>query len=362
MKMKIISKKTCKLIIAGVITIILAAGSLTFYINAKGYETTDDAQIDANLITVKSSVTAYVNQILFTDNEPVHKGQLLVIFDTTELKAKVSEALSDYENARVNMLLAENEVYSGNSDLNANEENTNSVHQNFLSAKATLVKSNKNYERTFNLYRMKAATQEQLDDAKATSDIAQADYKRILSLFKSSISTTNSYRQKQKGNYHKIEQARINIKQKKAALELAKINLSHAYVYAPCNGYITKKSIHEGQYVASDQSLCCLIDNSEFWITANFKETQIYQLKKGQFVDIKVDAYPEMKIKGEIASFSEATDAKFSLIPPDNASSNFTKVVQRISVKIRISNISPSLKGKLFPGMSSYVSVDINHK
>lgn len=360
MNMELKRKKSLQWIVVALLTIIVAGVGLAFYINASHYESTNDAQIDANLVSVKSSVTAYVERIAFTDNEKVRKGQLLVAFDTTELQTKVSEALAEYENAIVNLFMAENSSLSGNEDITAYNQNAASVNQDVLSADATLEKSQKNYDRTRKLFLLKAATQEQLDNAKASLDIAQSDHKKYLILHKSSLSTVNSYRLKQKENRNKIEQAKIAIRQKGAALALARINLSHAFVYAPCDGFATKRAIQEGQYISAGQSICCVVNNTDYWVTANFKETQIHKLKVGQTVEVKIDAYPDLKLKGTVSSFTEATGAKFSLIPPDNASGNFTKVVQRIPVKIKLSGIDQKLRNSLFPGMSVYIRVNTN--
>lgn len=187
MNMELKRKKSLQWIVVALLTIIVAGVGLAFYINASHYESTNDAQIDANLVSVKSSVTAYVERIAFTDNEKVRKGQLLVAFDTTELQTKVSEALAEYENAIVNLFMAENSSLSGNEDITAYNQNAASVNQDVLSADATLEKSQKNYDRTRKLFLLKAATQEQLDNAKASLDIAQSDHKKYLILHKSSL-------------------------------------------------------------------------------------------------------------------------------------------------------------------------------
>jgi len=142
-----------------------------------------------------------------------------------------------------------------------------------------------------------------------------------------------------------IKVAQIQVEQRKEELDLAKLNLSYAVIVAPCDGYVSKKNVQLGQLVSVGQNLFALVDESEIWVMANFKETQIEKMKVGQKVKIEVDAYPGKEFEGTIESLSAATGSKFALLPPDNATGNFVKVVQRIPVKV----ILDKNQNKYFP-------------
>ena len=135
--------------------------------------------------------------------------------------------------------------------------------------------------------------------------------------------------------------------------------MEYTTVEAPCDGIISKRSVEVGQYISGGSPLCSQIDNSNLWVSANSKETQITHIKLGQPVEIKIDAYPDLKIKGKVQSFVGATGAKFSLLPPDNSTGNFVKIVQRVPVKVSIDKLSKEEKEILFPGLSAFISVKV---
>ncbi len=160
-----------------------------------------------------------------------------------------------------------------------------------------------------------------------------------------------------KSDENQIVIAESQVEQCNADLIIARRQLDYAIVKAPCDGIVSKRSVQEGQYISPGQSLCALVDISNLWITANFKETQLKNIKKGQQVKIKVDAYPDLGMEGKVESFSGATGAKYSLLPPDNSTGNFIKIAQRIPVKITIDRIPADRINELFPGMSVFVKV-----
>jgi membrane fusion protein (multidrug efflux system) len=133
-----------------------------------------------------------------------------------------------------------------------------------------------------------------------------------------------------------IKVAQIQVEQRQEELDIAQLNLSYAVITAPCDGYVSKKGVQLGQLVSVGQNLFAIVDESDMWVIANFKETQIEKMKIGQKVKIEVDAYPDQKFEGTIQSLQAATGSMFALLPPDNATGNFVKVVQRVPVKIII--------------------------
>jgi membrane fusion protein (multidrug efflux system) len=352
-------KKSVKIIVMVAAAVIVVSISLFFLLRQGTYESTDNAQIDGNIVPIRSSVTAYIHHIHFKDNESVKEGQLLITFDTVELKAKVDEAQAALENASTNLEIAENKARAGEENSKAYDQNSASGQQNVLSAKANLEKVQSNFDRISKLLNIKGATQEQFENAQAALEIARSDYAKSINQYQSSLASANSYRSQAKADKSQIELAKAVIKQREAELTLAKEQLAHAYIKAPCHGVVTKRAVQEGQYVSSGQSLCVVIDDTRFWISANFKETQLSGIRPGQKAEIKIDALGHLKLKGIVESTSGATGAKFALLPPDNSTGNFIKIVQRVPVRISLNTLPESDIHLLYPGLSAFVKVKI---
>ncbi len=350
-------KKPVRLIIiAAILTAILGAG-IFYWIRSKSYETTDNAQLDCNIVPIRSVVTAYIKSINFTDNAEVKQGQILFVFDTIEIKAKADEAEAASEIAKAKLLSAQSKASASTESATAGDLTTESYEQNIVSAKASLEKAQNTFDRTSALLKIKAATQEQYETAETNLAVAKADYAKAISARKSSSSTTMGLKSLAKSDESQINMAEAQVEQCKADLILARQQLNYAIVRAPCNGIVSKRAVQEGQYISAGQSLCALVDNENLWVTANLKETQLRSLKTGQEVKIKVDAYPDLDLTGKIESFSGATGAKYSLLPPDNATGNFIKITQRIPVRISINKIPADKAQLLFPGMSVFVKI-----
>ena len=352
-------KKSGKLIVIAGLVVVVVGISLFSLLSGGSYESTDNAQVDANIVPIRSSVTAYLKKIHFNDNEVVKKGQLLITFDTIELHAKVTEAKAALDNAKANLEIAQSKSLASVENAKASEQTSESGQQGVLSAKANLEKAQNNFDRISNLQKIKGATQEQFENAQTSLQIAKADYSKATTQYQSSISSSDGFKLQAKAEHSQIELARAVIEQRKAELVLVQNQLTHAYITAPCNGVVTKRAVQEGQYVSAGQSLCVVIDNDHLWISANFKETQLSKIKAGQDVDIKIDALSDVRIKGNVESSSGATGAKFALLPPDNATGNFIKIVQRVPVRISLIN-TKGINGQLFPGLSAYVKVKVN--
>lgn len=345
-------------IIAGILGTVLIIG-IIYFIIAAGYESTDNAQLDADIVPIRASVTGYVKTIHFKDNEHVKKGQLLVTIDDVDLKARVAQAQAALENSKANLLSVKSNATAVSQNAEASSLSSSSVQQNINSAKARLTKSQEDFKRIENMFSAKAATQSQYDAAKADLDIANAQYEAAVSQFKSSSAQSQGIRSQAEAQVAQITLAEAMIKQREAELALAQTQLDNATVESPCDGIVTRRAIEEGQYITTGQPLCSTIDKSHLWITANFKETQVRKLKPGQEVDIKIDAFPNMKITGKVESFIGATGAKFSLLPPDNATGNFVKIIQRIPVRIELTEYPKEQVDELYPGLSAFVEVKV---
>ncbi len=352
-------KKGNKLkVIIGILAVVLTAG-ITYFINAKNFESTDNAQIDADIIPIKSSISGYIKSVNFEDNQEVKKGQILFTIDDTELKTKVAQAEAALENAKANLLSSRSSAKATSQNADAAVISTGTTVQNISVAKARLTKIQEDYNRVKNMFSAKAATQAELDGVKAELAVSQAQYEAALNQNKTSSAQSLGVRSQAEAQAAMISLAEALVKQKQAELILAQTQLDYAVVKAPANGIVSRRAVEVGQYISIGQPLCSAIDNTALWIAANFKETQVSKIKPGQEVEIKIDAYPNLKLKGKVQSFIGATGAKFSLLPPDNSTGNFVKIVQRVPVKISIDKVSKEEMKILFPGLSSFVSVKV---
>lgn len=210
------------------------------------------------------------------------------------------------------------------------------------------------------MFQAAAATQSQLDAAKAELDITTAQYDAAVNQSRSAQAQSKGALSSAAAQKAQVELAQALVRQREAELTLAKTQLGYSYVTAPASGIVTKRAVEAGQYITVAQPLCSTIDNTHLWITANFKETQVEKIHKGQEVKIKLDAFPSVKLKGIVDSYIGATGAKFSLLPPDNATGNFVKIVQRIPVRIELTEIPKSESDHLYPGLSAFVEVKTN--
>ncbi len=360
MENKAPEKKSKKrlVIISSILGAILLIGVIYFVINAN-YESTDNAQLDADIVPIKASVSGYIKTLNFKDNEHVKKGQVLITIDDVDLKARLAQAQAALENAKANLLSVKSNANASNENANASSLNSFSVQQNIVSAKARLTKAEADFKRTENMFNAKAATQSQYDGAKADLDVATAQYDAAQNQFKSAAAQSQGIRSQAEAQQSQITLAEAMVKQREAELELAAKQLDYATIEAPCDGIATRRAVEAGQFITIAQPLCSVIDNTHLWITANFKETQVEDIKPGQTVDIKIDAFPNLKIKGVVQSYIGATGAKFSLLPPDNSTGNFVKIIQRVPVRIDLTEVPKESADMLYPGLSAFVEVKV---
>lgn len=329
-------------IILGVILLIGATFGIRAYLYSQKHEDTDDAQIDADISPVVARVGGYVDSIYFEENQHVEAGQLLVKLDKRDYQIKLEQALAAQKGASASSGVSRAQI-------SATTANSTTAKSNIEAARVRLWKANKDYTRYANLIKEGAVTQQQFDQIKAERDAAQATFDAAQDQYKASLAqvgTTES----------QLAVTNTGVDQRRADVDFAKLQLSYTSIYAPASGTVSRKNIQKGQLVQAGQSLFNIVNDNSLFITANFKETQLVDLREGETVEIKVDAFPDQKVEGKVYNFSPATGAKFSLLPPDNATGNFVKVVQRVPVKITI-NADKALMAKLRPGMSVKVSV-----
>ena len=356
------TKKTGKgkrlLIIGSIIGLALIVG-VFFYIRSKGFETTDNAQIDADIIPIRTSVSGYVKEVRFTDNAMVKKGDTLLIINDEEFQARVLQAEAALENAKANLVAVKNNADAGDLNASAAFLSSETTAQNIDVAKTRLNKIKEDYKRIKNMYASKAATKAELDAIESELAVAEAQFKAATNQYKASSAQSAGVKSQATGQKSMIALAEALVKQRSAELSLEKTQLGYTIVKAPCDGLVSKRSVDQGQFVTVGTPVCSAIDNTTLWVTANFKETQIEHIKMNQSVAVKIDAYPSLSITGKVDSYIGATGAKFSLLPPDNSTGNFVKIVQRVPVKIKLTGLTAEQRALLLPGLSAFVSVSV---
>jgi membrane fusion protein (multidrug efflux system) len=352
------NQKRKKLLIAAIAGSLIAGGATWFYLSNSGYESTDNAQVDGNIESIRSGITAYLESIRFTDNQSVKAGDTLLIFNTTALQARVKQAEAVLENAKANLSVSDIKALASREDATASVQNSRGNEQSIVIAKANIEKAQLDFDRTAALLKIKGATQEQYESVQNKLQIARADYEQAISRQQSVMATSLGLQSTAKAANHQISAAQALVKQREAELALTLDDLHHAYILAPFDGIVTKRTVQSGQYISTGQTLCAVIDTKHIWITANFKETQLNSIRSGQAVEIKIDAIPGLTVKGKVESFTGATGSKFSLLPPDNATGNFIKITQRFPIRISMDLFGPENKPTvLYPGLSAFVKV-----
>ncbi len=338
-------KKSNKIIpiILGVIILVGGFFGIKEYIYFSNHVDTDDAQIDADISPVVSRVGGYVDSIYFEENQPVKEGELLVKLDDRDFKIKLEQAQAGKQSALASVNVSETVVSS-------TAANIATAKANVEAASAKAVKAAKDFARYQNLIKDGSITQQQYDQAKAEKETADAQLQAAKAQYSAAQKQVNT-------SQSQVSAANSNISSKISDIDFAKLQLSYTNITAPTSGIASKKNIQIGQLVQPGQSLFSIVNDGSLYVTANFKETQLGDLKEGQLVDVEVDAFPDANLTGHIYNFSPATGAKFSLLPPDNASGNFVKVIQRIPVKIKLDK--NDLLKSLRPGMSVNISVHI---
>jgi len=327
--------------------IVIAAGiyGWTKISYAIAHESTDDAQVETQISPVLPRVSGYVKMIDVKDYDSVKAGQLLVEIDDAELQSQLLQMQADYEAAQADILNAQAALKNAQLSLATNHGNID------LSGIKTQ-QAQEDFQRNQNLYNDQAITKKQLDDSRFNLEQAKqqsANNKTELSTAESRIAILQATLQK----------AHAGLATRAAAIQQQQLKISYTKIFAPQSGKVGKLNISAGQFVQAGSPLFSIVNDTTYWVVANFKETQIRKFYPGMPVEITLDAYPDSTLQGSIGSLSEATGARFSVLPPDNASGNFVKVTQRIPVKINIDNVN-RFNNILRAGLSADVSIEVN--
>jgi membrane fusion protein (multidrug efflux system) len=331
------------LLILLIIVSAIAGGTMYWLKAIHPFETTDNTYLKSHLSLVSPKETGYVKEVLFEDNQKVMPGDLLVVIDDHDFQAKVAQAEAQVliETAHIHTLETEKRTQSAK---------VRQQEANIAAAEADLERAAKDTKRFGNLAAEGAVSAQTRDAAEAALKQAAAQREKTLSARLEAESELASLEAR-------IDETRAKLKAAQSALELARIDLANTRIVAPIAGVIGNRSVQVGQLVKPGSVLAYLIPIDGLFVEANFKETQIGRMQPGQPVDILIDAYPDSRFEGMVDSFAPASGSEFSLLPPENATGNFTKIVRRVPVKIRF---KPGTDlGRLRPGLSTVVKVRV---
>jgi membrane fusion protein (multidrug efflux system) len=328
------------------------------YVHSLSHETTDDAQVAKKMNPIIPRVGGYVTKVLVKDNDLVKKGDTLFVIDNSDYVVKAEEAKANLIAAENNVEVAKADIGTSQANVSVSEANVQSAGGNIETAKIRLRRASADFERYSNLYKNHSITKQQFEQAEAAKQEAQSQLQILIDQQKASSFQRNVASARTNVSNKQVQVAAANVKKAQAALDAANLNLGYTVVTASIDGQVSTVDIQPGQLVQPGQSLFYIINNSETWVIANFKETQLNKMREGQKVKLKIDAFPGTEFEGQITSFSPATGSKFSLLPPDNASGNFVKTVQRLPVRINFTENNEKDKLQLLrSGMNADVDV-----
>ncbi|AQX84555.1 HlyD family secretion protein [Elizabethkingia bruuniana] len=313
-----------------------------FHIGDKDY--TEAAQVEEFINPVNTRVAGYIKEIKFIEHQQVKKGDTLLILDDREIQTQLGQAEAAYQNA-----LAQRSATS--SSVNTVSNNVNVMESNIAGAKARLWNAEQNLNRYKNLLVAEAVTKQQYDQIKTEYDAQKAAYETLVNQKQSANLSTTEVKSKLGIND-------AEIKRTKAALDMAKLNLSYTVITAPYDGVMGRRAISDGQLVQAGQQIATIVLNGQKWVTANFLEGQMPKIAVGKKIMMSADALGGQQFEGEVTAISAATGSRYSSVPTDNSTGNFIKVQQRIPVRIEFTSGNDKQKlNQLRAGMNMIIKL-----
>ncbi|MBF0475282.1 MAG: HlyD family secretion protein [Deltaproteobacteria bacterium] len=351
------------------IVVIMTSAGIWYYLWIRNRVSTDDAFITGHIHQVSSRVPGFIDQVLVADNERVRQGQVLVKLDDRDYRvaveaaeAALEEAGANWASARISvpLTLTQTEAKVGGArageqalikSLRELDESIKSAHHQSDRAKALYNQAKLDYDRMSTLYKKQVVPKRQWDEAesqyraadaamKSAQAQAEAMTRKIMTIkeeihqARAQVDLAGTGKTEAEGRVHTAKALEAKTKGAEAALEQARLNLGYTEIKAPADGFITQKSAEVGNMIKAGQPLLAIVPLHNIWVVANYKETQLAGVKVGQRVILEVDGRPEITLNGKVDSIMAGTGAAFSLFPPENATGNYVKIVQRVPVKI----------------------------
>ena len=315
------------IIVALVVAALLIAGGAYLYLSSRGKASTDDAYTDGNVVAIAPQISGQVISLEVNDNQFVHKGDILIRIDPRQFQYTKEQAQGTLDSFKA-------QVASQKLGVDISKKNFPAALQlaqaNLVSAKANLLLQQANYDRQKTLPKA-ATTQQDVDTATANFQQAQAQ----VELNQARVTQAEPVQQNIGQSQEQVSQITGQAEQAQGQLDQANLNIEWSVVRAPQDGWVTRRNVNAGNYVASGTQIMSLV-TTDVWVTANFKETELDGMRPGQTVMLKVDAYPDLDLRGHVDSIQRGSGSKFSAFPAENATGNFVKIVQRVPVKMLI--------------------------
>ncbi len=326
--------------------LVLVAGAFFahWYLIGRHYETTDNAYVQGEITRISSQLAARIEQVHVQDNQHVKPGDLLVSLEAGDFRLAL-------EQARANLAIREAELAQARSRLEQQTSLIAASQASVNAAQANLERSQKDLSRVEALRKPGFVSEERVTTLSADARVARSQRQKAeadLAAQRQQVATLEA----------DVKRLQAQMDGARAEIERAELNLGRTEIRAPISGIVGQRSARNGQYVPVGAYLMSIVPDEDIWVQANFKETQIGRMQVGQRAELTFDTFPDTPIEGRVESLSPASGAQFSLLPPDNATGNFTKVVQRIPVKLTFASDNP-LKGRIRPGMSVDVKIDL---
>ena len=348
------------LLVLGILVVVGLCVFIPYYLYSRNYQSTDDAFIEGHVVQIDPKVAAYVSRIHFDDNTQVKQGDLLIELDPRDLDVAVQRAHTQLAQAQAGVLQAQAGVEQAHAKLAQAQAQVLQQQAQVIQTQAQFDLAGINFNRDTSLFNrdIKAIAKTNLDTTKSAHDAASATLDAARANLTAAQANVQAEQSGQAAADAQLAVAQATVKTADVAVRDAELQLSYGKIAAPISGRVTRKSVEPGDYVTVGQALLSIVPD-DMWVTANYKETQLTDMRHGQPVDIEADAFPGRVLHGRVDSIQRGTGARFSLLPPENATGNYVKVIQRIPVKITFDD-PPDRLPPLSPGMSVEPRVNIS--
>ena len=336
------------LILGIALAIALATWGVRRWIYSRNHVSSDNAQVDGHITAIAPRIAGFIDRVLVDENQHVRLGDTLVVLDRRDLLNRLEQAEADLRNAQA-AVSSRQATGQAQAQLQATRAEAASAQATIAAAEANWRQANADYERYRRLATAKIVSAQQFDAVRAARDAAAANLeaaRRTAAAAGSQVSASGAA----------VRAADARLASAEATVENARLQLGYATLLAPYAGVVAKRNAEPGALVQIGQNLLSLVPEESVWVTANLKETQLAKVEVGDEAEFSVDAYPGRTFRGKVESLSPATGARFALLPPDNATGNFTKVVQRVPVRVAVDNTADPAH-PLRPGMSVEVTI-----
>lgn len=319
------------------ILILIGGAILYFYLQyKKTHITTDDAFIDGRIHIIASKIPGTVKGLHVSDNQFVNAHDLILEIEPADYDVKVKDAQAGLDTEKKRFSEIQNRVDTVKNQLAEILASLEAARANVNLQKANLDLAEANLQRSEALFKKQVIPKQQYDNSRTAHEVAVAQWKTAQELVRQLEASVATQKTLIKQTESSLPTQGSQVQQREAVLKGAELNLSYTKIYAPTGGYITKRTVEIGNQIQAGQPLMAVVPLAQenIWVTANYKETQLEKVKPGQKVELRVDTFPGKKFHGKVDSIMSGTGAAFSLLPPENATGNYVKIVQRIPVKI----------------------------